>query len=78
MNGLEILELKSQGEYFQVRAALHGRLAVPFEFHKSVRTEQFPREADFEAYIARECESLLNAYGDARDQRPTPDAEFVV
>lgn len=77
MLGLEILELKSQGEYWQVRTALGGRLAVPFEVHKSVR-EQYGRDNLFEEYLGRTTLTLLDAYGDERERRPEPASEFVV
>lgn len=77
MQGLEILELKPVGDYWQVRTALHGRLAVPFEFPKEVRAK-FPTEAAFEAYLGRQTRTLLDAYGDARENRVEADPEFVV
>lgn len=77
MKGLEILELRAVGEYFQVRTALDGRLAVPFEFPKNVRYE-FPDDDAFEAYLRRQTRTLLDAYGDARENRAEADPEFVV
>lgn len=77
MQGFEILELKSLGEYWQVRTALGGRLAVPFEVHKSVR-EQYGRDDLFEEYLARQTRTMLDTYGDERERRQEPAAEFVV
>ena len=74
MKGLEILELKPVGDYWQVRAALNGKLAIPFDVHKSIR-EQRP---DFETYLGQQVQTLLSVYGDAREHRPEPAAEFVV
>ena len=77
MKGLEILELKAVGEFWQVRTALDGRLAVPFDVHKSVR-ECYPHLSAFEEYLGRATRTLLDAYGDAREHREEPDPEFVV
>lgn len=77
MHGLEILELREAGEFWQVRTALHGKLAIPFDVHKSIR-ERYPHTADFEDFLGRQTRTLLEAYGDARDERPEPEAEFVV
>lgn len=77
MRGLEILELKAVGDYWQARTALHGRLAVPFEFPKDVRA-QFPNDDAFEAYLGRQTRTLLDAYGDARENRVEANPEFVV
>lgn len=75
--GLEILGLNDLGaDYVLVRAALHGRLAIPFEVPKSTYVENFRTQDDFEAFVARQCQTLLDAYGDAREQRQEPD--FVV
>lgn len=77
VRGLEILELKAAGEYWQVRTALNGRLAVPFEFPKSVRYE-FANDDAFENYLGRQTQTLLDAYGDARENRVEADPQFVV
>ena len=77
MKGLEILELKAAGDYWQVRTALCGRLAVPFEFPKSVRA-QFRSDDAFEAYLGRQTRTLLDTYGDARENRAEANPEFVV
>jgi hypothetical protein len=76
-NGLEILELKPAGDFWQVRTALDGRLAVPFEFPKQTRSD-FRTDVDFEAFLLRQTRTLLEAYGDARENRSEPEAEFVV
>lgn len=77
-SGLEILQLDNLGaDYVRVRAALNGRVAIPFEIPKSTYIEDFPRSCDFEAFIARQVQTLLDAYGDAREQRQEPCAEFV-
>jgi hypothetical protein len=77
VNGLEILELRAVGDFWQARTALHGRLAIPFEFPKQTRAE-FRTDAEFEAFLMRQTRTLLDAYGDAREHRPEPEAEFVV
>lgn len=77
MKGLEILELRPVGEYLQVRAALNGNLAIPFDVHKSIRG-QFRTEAAFEDYLARQVTTLLDTYGDARRGQLEPSAEFLV
>lgn len=77
VRGLEILELKAAGEYWQVRTALNGRLAVPFEFPKSVRA-QFPSDDAFEQYLGRQTLTMLDAFGDARENRVEANPEFVV
>jgi len=75
--GLEILGLNDLGaDYVLVRAALNGRLAIPFEVPKSTYVENFRTRDDFEAFVARQCQTLLDAYGDARECRP--DQDFVV
>ena len=72
--GLEILELDTMGsDYVRARVALDGRLAVPFEIPKSTYVEDFPRREDFESFLARQARTLLDAYGDARQQRPVND-----
>jgi hypothetical protein len=76
-NGLEILELRAVGEFWQARTALDGQLAVPFEFPKQTRSE-FPTDEAFEAFLIRQTRTLLDAYGDAREQRPEAAEEFVV
>lgn len=74
MQGLEILELDTMGsDYVKARVALNGRLAVPFEIPKSTYIEDFKRREDFEAFLARQAQTLLDAYGDAREGR----TEFV-
>jgi hypothetical protein len=73
---LEILELKPDGEYFQLRIALNGQLCVPFQVHKSVR-ETFVRDDDFEKYLERQGQSLLMTYGDAREMRIEPIAALA-
>lgn len=78
MKGLEILELKPVGEYWQVRTALNGKLAIPFDVHKSIRSDNFPNDAEFESYLGRQTAALIDAYGDARERRPDPAAEFIV
>lgn len=66
----ELLELRDQlNGWLMVRMAIGGKLAVPFEVPKSVRYEEFPREEDFLSYLERQAVSLLEAYGDAREQR---------
>lgn len=67
--GLEILELDTMGaEYVRARVALHGRLAIPFEFLKSDYVEKFQREDLLHGFLARQAETLLESYGDARQQ----------
>jgi hypothetical protein len=69
--GLEILELDTMGaDYVRARVALNGHLAIPFDIPKSTYIEDFPRSEDFEAFLARQAQTLLDAYGDAREQRP--------
>lgn len=78
MQGLEILELDTmRGDYISARVALNGRLAIPFEIPKSVYIEDFPRREDFERFLARQAKALLDTYGDAREGRQEPAAEFV-
>lgn len=78
MARLEILELDtSRGDYVRARVALDGHLAIPFEIPKSTYVERFPRSEDFEAFLARQARSLLDTYGDAREQRSEPAADFV-
>ena len=78
MERLEILELDTmRSDYVFARVALNGRLAIPFEIPKSTFVEDFPRREDFESFLARQAEALLDAYGDAREQRPEPLAEYV-
>jgi hypothetical protein len=67
--GLEILELDTHGaEYVRARVAIHGKLAIPFEFLKSDYVEKFRRPEDLEAFLARQAVTLLESYGDAREQ----------
>ena len=69
--GLEILELNAMGsEYVRARVALHGRLAIPFDFLKSDYLA-FRRADDLESFLARQATTLLDQYGDAREQSPT-------
>jgi hypothetical protein len=76
-SGLEILELKPVGDFWQVRTALDGHLAIPFEFPKQTKAE-FHDDAEFEDFLLRQTRTLLDAYGDAREHRPEPEAEYVV
>ena len=72
--GLEILELDTMGsDYVRARVALNGHLVIPFEIPKSTYVEDFPRREDFESFLARQARTLLDAYGDARQQRPVND-----
>ena len=76
--GLEILELDARhSDYVHVRVALNGRLAVPFEFPKSDYVDTFRRPEDLESFLARQAQTLLDAYGDAREQRQEPVPDFV-
>lgn len=78
MQRLEILELDTERpDYIFARVALDGRLAIPFEIPKSTYVEDFPRAEDFHSFLARQAQALLDAYGDAREQRPEPSAEYV-
>ena len=74
MKGLEILELATDrpGDYIFARLAFCGRLAVPFEFPKSTYSA-LRTTADLERYLGQQARSLLDLYGDAREQRATPD-----
>ena len=65
---LEILhlDLLRPGDYYLARVAVDGECAE-FEFPKSVWS-QFPRAEDFEAYLARSAQTLIEAYGDCRYQ----------
>lgn len=78
MKHLEIIELDltRPGDYDLARVALDGRLAIPFEIPKNVRREQFRHDEDFEAFLARQAQTLLDTYGDAREQRQDA-SEFV-
>jgi hypothetical protein len=77
VQGLEILELNtSRSDWVFARVALNGKLAIPFEVPKSTFVEDFRRSEDFEAFLARQAQSLIDAYGDARDCRPEPAQEF--
>jgi len=78
VQGLEILELDaSRSDWVRARVALHGQLAIPFEFSKSDFMTMTSGD-DLESFLARQARSLLDAYGDAREQRPEPLPEFVV
>jgi hypothetical protein len=68
---LEILELRFDcpGDYDLARLAIDGHPVTPFEIPKSVRREQYPREADFLKFLERQAISLLATYGDAREQQ---------
>lgn len=73
MSGLEILELDtSRGDYVHARLALDGHLVIPFEIPKSTYMEDFRTPADFEAFLVRQAVTLLDRYGDAREQRLDP------
>lgn len=77
-DGLEILRVwRNEPGYISVRAALNGRLAIPFGIPEETYYEELIDEGTFEAFVARQCQSLLDAYGDEREQRPEPAAEFV-
>lgn len=68
MQGLEILELNAlASDYVRVRVALHGKLAIPFDFLKSDYLG-FRRSEDLESFLARQAATLLEQYGDAREQ----------
>ena len=77
IRGLEILEMRDEGEYLLVRTALHGRPAKPLDIHKSVR-ERYRDDDEFEAYLARLTRTMLDVFGDAREGREEPAEEFVV
>lgn len=68
MPKLEILEFDSTrpGDYDFVRVALDGKVAVPFEIPKSVWREQFVNTEEFEAFLVRQAQTLLDEYGDSR------------
>lgn len=70
MSRLEILKLDDGPDgWTKAQLAYDGHLVVPFDFPKSVRYEEFPREQDFLFYLERQAVSLLETYGDAREQR---------
>lgn len=71
MQRLEILELTLDrpGDYDFIRVAVDGHPVIPFEIPKSIRREQFTRDEDFLAYLQRQAITLLESYGDAREQR---------
>ena len=78
MQRLEILELDaSRSDWVSARVALDGHLAIPFEFAKSDFVTMMHGD-DLESFLARQARSLLDAYGDAREQRPEPASEFLV
>jgi hypothetical protein len=75
--GLEILELDTMGsDYVRARVALDGRLAVPFEFAKSDFLDMARRD-DLEPFLARQARTLLDSYGDARENRSEPATDFT-
>jgi hypothetical protein len=76
---LEILRVwRSEPGYISVRAALDGRLAIPFEIPEQTYYEDLIDVGTFESFVERQCRSLLDAYGDEREQRSEPVADFVV
>jgi hypothetical protein len=69
--GLEILELDTMGsDYVRARVALDGQLAVPFEFAKSDFIDMQQRDG-LEPFLARQARTLIDSYGDARENRPS-------
>jgi len=76
MKGLEVIEMKPVGEYWQIRTALNGHPAVPFDVHKSIR-DRYQTSADFENYLGKQTLTLLTIYGDAREGRAA-SSEFVM
>jgi hypothetical protein len=67
--GIEIIEHRDLPEgWIQIRCAVRGKLAVPFQLHKS-DLEQYRDEDSYLAMLERQAVSLIETYGDARCQR---------
>lgn len=65
---VEILEFKLKGDWYQVRVAIDGQVAPRFDIPKSYRYEEFPKDDQFEAFLARQARALLEEYGDQRHE----------
>lgn len=78
MSRLEILELDDMGsDWVHVRVALDNHLVIPFDVPKSTYIEDFPSREQFIAYVERQAQALLDAYGDAREGRQEAMPEYV-
>lgn len=70
-----MIRYRKEGEYFDVQMAIDGVLAVPQEIHASVREESFPTEESWMAYLVRSAQSLIQVFGDARDNKIVMDMD---
>jgi len=75
----EIIRFRKEGEYFDVQVAIDGVLSPSMEIHASCR-EQYPRDDEFEAYLLRSAQTMIDLYGDARYPNPavTPEMEMAM
>jgi hypothetical protein len=70
-SSVELLERSEPRDgWITVSAAFQNRLAVPFQVHRSsidgMTSEQFL------AFVGRQAKTLINQFGDARQQRLEP------
>lgn len=72
-NASEILELKKEGEWWYVQMAINGVPCLPFDVHESIRVEKFPAEEAFLDYLERQAQSMIDVFGDARQQHANPE-----
>lgn len=63
--GVDIVRHEKIGEFFHVQMGIDGTLSHPMQIHASAR-DQFSRDADWEAYLERAGQTMINLYGDAR------------
>lgn len=70
MVSLELLERSEphNGGWITIRCAVDGKLAIPFEVHAS-DLEQYKTDEEFLAFCERQGGTLLEQYGDARQQK---------
>lgn len=65
---VEIIQHKKVGEYYTTQLAIDGVLAIPQEIHASI-LEHFQSEKSFWEYLIRSAQTLIQVFGDARENR---------
>ena len=77
MFGLEIVRCSDHGDFVTVQVALDGRLAVPMTVDRATWKGTFATDTLREQWLARSARTLLDIYGDAREDRRLSDRQVL-
>lgn len=71
--GFELIEHSEPCDgWIQIRCALNNQLVTPFQIHRSDVEKKYRSEKEYFAMLERQAGSLLERYGDARENRLEP------